>query len=48
MPSNTILLLERDAAAGALIQSTLAGVGYAVEATEDADDAVRRASEHSW
>lgn len=47
MPSNTILLLERDTAAGALIQSTLAGVGYAVEATEDADDAVRRASEHN-
>lgn len=47
VPSNAILLLERDAAAGALIQATLAGAGYAVEATEDADDAVRRAADHS-
>lgn len=47
VPSTAILLLERDASAGALIQSTLAGVGYAVVATEDADDAVRRAAEHN-
>ena len=46
MPASSILLLESDPAAGAAIEAILTGAGYAVTATDNADEALRLATEH--
>lgn len=46
MPASSILLLESDLAAGASIEAILAGAGYTVTRTTNADEAFRLAVEH--
>jgi pilus assembly protein CpaE len=46
VPASAILLLETDASAGDSVAAILAGAGYAVTRTTDADEALAKATEH--